>query len=123
MPANELETKINALISEIESGLLEDKINTTIPHVALDYQNKLATYSSTAMGLIERLDTLEAEFFVNKRPNFKSDTAVNKAWKVSKEGIRQTFWSNRISRMKILIKTLEKTFYAGRDEAKQKTLN
>lgn len=117
-----LEEDINKLISEIESGLLEDKINTTVPNVALDYQSKLSTYSSTAMGLIERLDTLEAEYFINKRSNFKSDTAVRKSWESTKEGIRQQFWSNRIKRMKILIKTLEKIFYAGRDEQKQKEL-
>lgn len=116
---NPLEEAINNLISEIETGLLNDRINTTIPHICLDYQSRLSTYSSTAMGLIERLDTLEAEYLINNRINFKSDTQTKKGWDITPEGIRQNFWNNRIKRMKILIKNLEKLYYHGRDEQKQ----
>lgn len=118
-----LEETINSLIKEIEAGLLDNQINTTSPEMALDYIVKLGAYTSTAMGLIERLDTLEAEHFINNRADKKSDLSVKKDWKVTKEGIRQGFWENRIKRMRYLVETLEKVYYHGRNEQKQTYAN
>lgn len=120
---NPLEATINTLIKEIEAGLLDGKINTTSPETALDYIVKLGAYTSTAMGLIEKLDTLEAEHFINNRADKKSDLSVKKDWKVTKEGIRQGFWENRIKRMRYLVETLEKVYYHGRNEQKQTYTN
>lgn len=117
-----LEEEINQLIQEIEQGLLKDEINTTVPHVALEKQSKLGAYLSTSMGLIEKLDTLEAQYFIDSRERFKSDNATKKSWETTEKGIRQRFWENRIKRIEVLIKTLEKLYYHGRDEMKQKEL-
>lgn len=117
-----LEEKINSLISEIEDGMIKKQINTTVPEVSLEYQTQLTAYTSTAMGLIEKLDTMEAEFFVKNRHEHKSDNSVKKTWDKTNEGIRQKFWENRIERMLLLIRGLEKIYYHGRDERKFKEL-
>jgi hypothetical protein len=127
---NPFEEKINQFVSEIEKYLLTDVINTTAPHIALDYHTKLSSYMSSIMGLIEKLDILEAEYFVNNRNSedsfgdkvFKSDNACKKHWEITNEGIRQKFWENRIKRLKILSDTLEKVYYHGREEHKSKEL-
>lgn len=124
------EKKINELVQEVESGLLKGHITTNVPVVALNYQSKLSGWLSTAMGFIEKLDTLEAQFFVNNRnakgedglPLFKSDTSVRNGWEVTAEGIRQQFWENRIKRLEVLIRAMEKIYYHGREEWKQKEL-
>lgn len=127
---NPIEKKINELVQEVEKGLLEGHINTSNPVVALNYQTKLSGWLSTAMGMIEKLDGLEAQFFVNNRhakgednlPLYKSDTAVRNGWEVTTEGIRQKFWENRIKRLEVLIRSMEKMYYHGREEWKQKEL-
>lgn len=117
-----MKQEINNLIEEIEKGLIKLEINTNNPHVSLDYQTQLGGYLSSCIGLIEKLDTLEAQFFIDNRSNHKSDNATKKAWEVSETGIKQKFWETRIKRIEVLIKRLEVIFYQGRDEMKLKEL-
>lgn len=121
---NPLEKEINAVIKEVETGLLKGHINTTIPHIALEYSTKLGAYLSMCYGLIEKLDTLQAQHHVDRKieDEKKSDLAISKLWKVSDEGIRQAFWENRIKRIKVLMDTLTVLYYQGRDESKLKEL-
>ena len=122
METNKLELEINNLITEVERGLLKGHINTNTPQVALDEQTKLGAYLSMCYGMIERLDTKEAEYFVNNRESKKSDLSVKKDWKVSHEGVRQSFWENRIKRLKVLIESLEKIYYQAKHEQQFKLL-
>ena len=117
-----LEQQINALIAEIEEGLLTGKIHTGVPVVALEYQTKLSAYLSSSYGQVEILDTREARYFVNEREKFKSDNACRKSWETTNDGIAQTFWENRVERLQVLVRALEKLFYWGRDEARQREL-
>lgn len=115
---NPLEKVINNLIKEVEAYLLDDKINTSTPESALNYSSKLSSYYSSSMGKIEKLNTLEAEHFINQRPNHKSDLSVKKTWATKHEGIRQEFWENRIKRLGKLIEAVDKLYYWGRKEEK-----
>jgi hypothetical protein len=99
------------------------EINSSTPHTTMMYLIKLGSYLSTSIGLIERLDTMEAEHFVNNRESEKTDLGTKKKWKLSKEGIRQNFWETRCKRLKILIETLEKLYYHSRGEEKQVNKN
>lgn len=119
---NPLEETINELLQKVENGLRKNHINTTVPHVALDYQSLLTAYLSTSFGLIERLDMLEAQYFVNNRKDNKSDNATKRAWEITDEGIRQKFWQTRIKRINVLIDGLEKIYYQGRRDYEQKQL-
>jgi len=118
MTENPLEIKINEIIAEVEQGLLNGNMGTQNPETALEYQTKLTALRLTSYGLIERLDTLEAQHAVDKRENFKSDAACKKAWKISHEGQRQSFWELRIKRIKVLTDTLNKLYDQARDERK-----
>lgn len=115
---NQLEEIINNLIKEVEAYLLDDKINTSTPESALNYSSKLSSYYSSSMGKIEKLNTLEAEHFINERPNHKSDLSVKKKWATKHEGIRQEFWENRIKRLGKLIEAVDKLYYYSRKEEK-----
>ena len=115
---NPLEEVINNLIKEVEAYLLDDKINTSTPEAALNYSSKLSSYYSSSMGKIEKLNTLEAEHFINERPNHKSDISVKKTWATKHEGIRQEFWENRIKRLGKLIEAVDKLYYYSRKEEK-----
>lgn len=115
---NPLEVVINNLIKEVEAYLLDDKINTTTPLVALQYSSKLSSYYSSSMGNIEKLNTLEAEHFINERPNHKSDLAVKKTWATKREGIRQEFWESRVKRLGKLIEATDKLYYHSRKDEK-----
>lgn len=121
---NPTELELNQIIAEIESGLLKGHITTNTPAVALEYHTKLGAYLSMCYGFIERLDTLQAQHHVNAKIEDEklSDLAISKRFKVSEEGIRQTFWDNRIKRLKVLIEHLQTIYYAGRDEAKLREL-
>lgn len=111
-----LEEKINQVIYRLEKDLINGRINSTTPEVCLEEQTKLSSYLSMCIGLIERLDIKEAQFFVNNRNNHKSDLGVKKEWKTSNEGIRQEFWENRCKRIKVLIDALEKLYYHAKME-------
>lgn len=115
---NPLEVVINDLIKEVEAYLLDDKINTTTPLAALQYSSKLSSYYSSSMGNIEKLNTLEAEHFINERPNHKSDLAVKKTWATKREGIRQEFWESRVKRLGKLIEATDKLYYHSRKDEK-----
>jgi len=115
---NQLEEVINNLIKEVEAYLLDDKINTSTPESALSYSAKLSSYYSSSMGNIEKLNTLEAEHFINERPNYKSDLATKKKWATKREGIRQEFWENRCKRLSKLIEAVDKLYYYSRKEEK-----
>lgn len=115
---NQLEETINNLIKEVEVYLLDDKINTSTPEIAVQYSAKLSAYYSSSMGNIEKLNTLEAEHFINERPLHKSDLSVKKTWATKREGIRQEFWENRVKRLGKLIEAVDKVYYYGRGEAK-----
>jgi len=117
-----LQEQINELISEIEVGLLKEHIHTGVPQVALEYQSKLSAYLSSSYGQVEILDTREAKYFVNTRKDYKSDNACRKSWENTHDGIAQKFWENRVERLQVLIRALEKIYYFGRDEARQKDL-
>lgn len=115
---NPLEETINNLIKEVEAYLLDDKINTSTPDSAVRYSAHLSSYLSSSMGNIEKLNTLEAEHFINERPNHKSDLAVKKTWATKREGIRQEFWENRVKRLGKLIEAVDKLYYYSRKEEK-----
>lgn len=118
---NPTETAINSLIAEIESGLLKGHITTNTPAVALEYHTKLGAYLSMCYGFIEKLDTLEAQFKVNKKieDSKLSNVAMSAEWKTTEEGIRQAFWENRIKRLKVLENTVSVIYYQGRSESRQ----
>lgn len=118
---NPTENDINELIRNIEIGLLKGHITTNVPHVALDYHTKIGAYLSMCYGFIERLDTLQAQHHVNAKIEDEklSDLAISKRWKVSEEGVRATFWENRIKRLKVLENTLSVLYYQGRSESRQ----
>ena len=109
-------------MAEVEKGLILGHINSNTPEVALEYHTRLGGYLSTCYGMIERIDTAEAEYFVNNRASNKSDVATSKAWKVSKEGIRQNFWETRIKRLKILSDTLSVVYYHAKMEMQTRNL-
>lgn len=115
---NQLEEVINKLINEVEAYLVDDKINTTTPDSAVRYSAHLSSYLSSSMGNIEKLNTLEAEHFINERPNHKSDLSVKKTWATKREGIRQEFWENRVKRLSKLIEAVDKLYYYSRLEQK-----
>jgi hypothetical protein len=119
---NTLENDINKLIGEIEKKLLNGHITSNTPELALNYNTKLGGYLSTCYGLIERLDIKESEYFVNNKTDLITNLAVSKNWKVTNEGIRQKFWENRITRLKVLIDTVLPLYYAGRREKEIKEL-
>jgi len=114
----ELEKTINDLIHTLEGKLVRGEVHTTMPHVILQYLEQLGGYSSMVTGLLERLDTLEAQHHVDKQIEDKdiSSIKVGKAWKVTKEGIRQDFWVTRLKRLNKLIDTLEKSYYSAKYE-------
>lgn len=117
-----MRTELNNLISEIETGLLNGHISTNTPEYALEYHTKLGAYLSMCYGAVEKIDTAEAQHFVNNRDKFKSDLACKKEWTTSEDGIAQTFWLNRIKRIRVLIETLATLYYQGRDEKKYNEL-
>ena len=118
MAKTEVEQQINDLICEVENGLRNGHITTLNPIGSLEYHTKLSAWLSTCYGLIERLDTEEAKYFINNRKDHKSDNATKKAWEYTDEGIEQKFWETRIQRIGVLIKALERVYYHARDEAK-----
>lgn len=122
MTENPLELAINRTITNLENSLLKGEINSNTPDAALEAHVELGAYISTCYGMIERLDTLEAQYFVNNRALQKSDLAVKKTWKVSHEGVRQEFWSNRIKRLKVLSDTVLVLYYHARGDKKYNTV-
>lgn len=118
MPENPLEQSINTLIRSVETQLLKGQVHTTNPHSTLETLEQLGGYLSTVKGLEERLDTLEAQFHVNRKLENGDLTslAIGKQWKITEEGIRQAFWQNRESRLKVLIDTLERSYYSSKYE-------
>lgn len=121
--------EINSLVKTVEDELNRGAINSTVPHVAIEYHTKLSVSLSRCYGAIETLDVEEARFFINNRHQqidgkdvFKSDLACTKAWKLSDKGLWQGFWQKRIERIKVLLKNIEMLYYDGRDEMKRKEL-
>lgn len=114
---NKLEQEINQLIISTEKSLLKGELGVE----CLELGNKLAGYLSMCIGLIERLDTLEAKFKHDKKleDGSKSNVALSSEWKTTEEGIRQIFWQNRVSRLKVLIERTNMIYYENREERKR----
>lgn len=121
MTENPLELKINELIKDLEGQLVKGQVHTTMPHTMVEHLEKLGGYLSMVYGMLERLDVLEAQFHVDKKLENGDLTslAIGKLWKIREEGVRQAFWENRKSRLKVLIDTIERSYYNARDDYKR----
>lgn len=75
------------------------------PHELAEKRMVLSEQYSTYSGELAKMIRTEAQFYVAQRANFKSDTAVQRAFDISDDGIRMTT-------LKLKLKAIEKEMSA-----------
>jgi hypothetical protein len=75
------------------------------PHELAEERMELSEQYSAYSGELAKLIRSEAEFYVAQRPNFKSDTAVQRVFDTTHEGIQ-------MATVKLKLKALEKQMSA-----------
>lgn len=75
------------------------------PHIIAEERMKMAEQYSQYSGLYAEMIKHRAEFYRKHRPNFKSDTAVEREWEITEQGIQMTT-------IKLKLKALEKQMSA-----------
>lgn len=80
------------------------KINKT-PHQLADEMMSLSEQYSKYCGILSNLLKIEGEYYKATRPHVKSDTAVNRQFQTTDEGIQMTI-------VKLKLKSLEKQMSA-----------
>ena len=80
-------------------------MNTKTPHQLADERIGLAEEYSRYSGILAELIKKRAEHYRDKRPNFKSDLAVEREWENTEVGTQMTI-------IKMKLKTIEKKLSA-----------
>ncbi len=75
------------------------------PHQLADERIGLAEEYSRYSGLYAEMVKLRAEHYRSHRPNFKSDTAVQRDWEMTEQGVQMEI-------IKMKLKTIEKKLSA-----------
>lgn len=75
------------------------------PHEFADERLGLAEEYSRYSGLYAEMIKHRAEHYRDKRPNFKSDTAVQRDWEMTEQGVQMEI-------IKMKLKTIEKKLSA-----------
>lgn len=75
------------------------------PHQLAEERYQMSVDYSTYSGELAKMIKTEAEYYVSQRANFKSDTAVQRAFDVTDDGVK-------MATLKLKIKALEKSMSA-----------
>lgn len=75
------------------------------PHQLAEERYQMSVGYSTYSGELAKMIKTEAEYYVSQRANFKSDTAVQRAFDVTDDGVK-------MATLKLKIKALEKSMSA-----------
>ncbi len=75
------------------------------PHQLAEERYQMSVDYSTYSGELAKMIKTEAEYYVAQRVNFKSDTAVQRAFNVTNDGVK-------MATLKLKIKALEKSMSA-----------
>lgn len=75
------------------------------PHQLAEERYQMSVDYSTYSGELAKMIKTEAEYYVAQRANFKSDTAVQRAFDVTDDGVK-------MATLKLKIKALEKSMAA-----------
>lgn len=75
------------------------------PHVLAEERYQMSVDYSTYSGELAKMIRTEAEYYTSQRANFKSDTAVQRAFDITDDGIK-------MATLKLKIKALEKSMSA-----------
>ena len=75
------------------------------PHALAEERYQMSVEYSTYSGELAKMIKTEAEFYMARRADFKSDTAVQRAFDITDDGVK-------MATLKLKIKALEKSMSA-----------
>ena len=90
---------------KVENLIRAGQLNNN-PHLVAEYKAKLAGEFSFFMGLLEDILTRKPSWWVAQRKEYKSDSACDKSWEMTEDGINEMGLRLRIKRCEKLINAL-----------------
>ena len=112
-----MDTHSNMIVDQVQEGLRDGSLISN-PHMCATYRSQLSGEYSYLVGQLEEIKSRKPLVWLELRKEHKSDSATDKAYEVTEDGIAETKLKGTLKRCDKLLSGLSSLIRLAENEAK-----
>lgn len=104
------------MIETVQNALRDGSLLNN-PHLCAQYRSQLSGEYSYLVGLLDEMKTMKPLVWLEMRKEHKSDSATNKAYEATEDGIKEVQIKNKLKRCEKLMQGLNSIIKIAEAEA------